>query len=46
MQNNSTAQKARIMADGEEVAGFISMGEVAEEDEAIQVPGFHVSSPP
>lgn len=42
MQNNSTAQKARIMADGEEVAGFISMGEVAEEDEAIQVPGFQI----
>lgn len=42
MQENSVAQKARMMFEGEEVPGLISIGEVAEEDDAIQVPGFQI----
>lgn len=42
MQNNSVAQKARIIFEGEEVPGLVSIGEIPEEDDAIQVPGFQI----
>jgi hypothetical protein len=42
MQNNSVAQKARIIYEGEEVPGLVSIGEIPEEDDAISVPGFQI----